>query len=73
VRVEEVLAGSPAEAAGVLRGDVIVAFAGRPVAGIDHLHRSLTEMQVGARCEIGMIRGVEKLQLAVVPQSRVTD
>jgi S1-C subfamily serine protease len=73
VRVEEVLVGSPAEAAGVLRGDVIVAFAGRPVAGIDHLHRSLTEMQVGVRCEMSLIRGVENLHLKVIPQARVTD
>lgn len=73
VRVEEVLAGSPAESAGVLRGDVIVSFAGRPIAGIDHLHRSLTEMQVGVPCETSLIRGVENVKLAIVPQTRVTD
>jgi len=68
VRVEEVLPGSPAEEAGVLRGDVIVAFAGRPIAGIDHLHRSLTEMEIGERCEMSLIRGVENLHLAVTPK-----
>lgn len=72
VRVEEVVPGSPASAAGVLRADIIVAFAGRPVAGIDHLHRSLTETQVGVRCELTLIRGVEKLHLTVVPQARLT-
>ena len=36
VRVEEVLESGPAAAAGLLRGDVIVELAGRPVAGIDH-------------------------------------
>ena len=71
--MEEVLPGSPSEAAGVVRGDVIVAFAGRPIAGIDHLHRSLTETQVGVRCEMSVIRGVENLTLAVTPQARVTD
>ena len=73
VRVEEVLPGSPAETAGVIRGDVIVSFAGRPIAGIDHLHRSLTDTQVGALCDMTVIRGVEKLALAVTPQTRVTD
>ena len=73
VRVEEVLPGSPAEAAGIVRGDVIVAFAGCPIAGIDHLHRSLTDTQVGVRCEMNMIRGVENLALVVTPQARVTD
>jgi len=71
VRVEEVLPGSPAETAGVIRGDVIVSFADRPIAGIDHLHRSLTDTQVGALCEMTVIRGVEKLALAVTPQARV--
>lgn len=73
VRVEEVLPGSPSEAAGVVRGDVIVVFAGRPIAGIDHLHRSLTETQVGVRCDMSVIRGAENLTLAVTPQARVTD
>ena len=73
VRVEEVLPGSAAEAAGVIRGDVIVAFAGRPIAGIDHLHRSLTDTEIGVRCEMKVIRGVENLPLAVTPQARVTD
>jgi len=73
VRVEEVLPGSPAEAAGIVRGDVIVRLAGRPVAGIDHLHRALAETQIGMPCEISLIRGVETLQLAIIPQARVTD
>ncbi len=73
VRIEEVMSGSPAEAAGVLRSDVIVAFDGRPIAGIDHLHRSLTEAQVGVQRELTLIRGVEKMHLVVVPQTRQAD
>jgi putative serine protease PepD len=70
--VEEVQEGSPAADAGLARGDVIVAFAGRPVAGIDQLHRSLTETEVGLRCEITVIRGAEKLALGITPQARQT-
>jgi len=73
VRVEEVLPQSPAAAAGVLRGDVIVAFGGRPIAGIDYLHRALTDTQVGVGCELHLIRGVEKVQLMVVPRPRITE
>ena len=73
VRVENVVPGSPAAAAGVLSGDVIVAFGGRPIAGIDHLHRFLTETQAGVPCELRVIRGVEQIHLAVVPQTRVSD
>jgi S1-C subfamily serine protease len=72
VRVEEVQAGSAARAAGILRGDVIVAFDGRSVAGIDHLHRALTEAQPGGRYEISVIRGVDRLRLEIIPQTRVT-
>ncbi len=70
VRVEEVQASSPASAAGLLRGDVIVEFAGRPVAGIDPLHRSLTETEIGVQSQIVVLRGAEKLTLAVVPAER---
>ncbi len=73
VRVEEVLPGGPAAGAGVLRGDIIVAFAERPIAGIDHLHRSLTELQVGVLCDIVVVRGTEKLHLTLIPQARVID
>lgn len=67
VRVEEVREGSPAGLAGLLPGDVIVEFAGHPVAGIDHLHRSLTEVGVGTRSALTLLRGNEKLSLEIVP------
>ena len=73
VRVESVVPGSPAAAAKVLPGDVIVAFGERPIAGIDHLHRSLTETQVGVPCKLHLIRGVEQLHLLVVPQTRIVE
>src|SRR3989454_9039620 len=45
VLVGAVQTGSPAERADLRRGDVIVEFGGKPVAGIDPLHRLLTEAQ----------------------------
>jgi S1-C subfamily serine protease len=62
--------GSPAAAAGVREGDVIVAFAGRPMAGIDDLHHLLTEEQAGAALELTVIRGAEKSRLTVRPAMR---
>ncbi len=73
VRVEEVQSGSPAAAAGLLRGDVIVAFAERPIGGIDDLHRALTETQIGDACRITVIRGVEKLDHTITPQPRTAE
>ena len=58
---------SPAESSGLREGDVIVAFGDKTVANVDHLHRILTEEQVGRRSELMVIRGTEKLMLSVVP------
>ena len=69
LRVEEVQPSSPASTAGLLRGDIIIEFAGHPVAGIDNLHRWLAETEPGARSTITILRGAEKLHLAVTPQT----
>jgi len=74
MRIEEVLEPGPAAAAGLQRGDVIVELAGRPVAGIDPLHRLLTEAEVGVPLEIVVLRGVEKRRFEITPQAReITD
>src|SRR5713101_4620953 len=70
VHIEEVLESGPAAAAGLLRGDIIVELAGRPVAGIDPLHRLLTETEVGVQLEIVALRGVEKRRFGIVPHAR---
>jgi len=58
---------SPAAAAGLRDGDVIVALAGEPVAGIDELHRHLTDERIGAATTVIVLRGVQRHQLTVVP------
>ena len=65
--------GSPAHTADLQEGDVIVAFAGEPVAGVDDLHRLLTENRIGARTPLTIIRRAEKREVEVVPvESRAT-
>ena len=54
---------SPARTAGLREGDVIVALDDKPVAGVDDLHRLLTDAQVGARCSLTVIRHTERLIL----------
>jgi S1-C subfamily serine protease len=56
---------SPARAAGLREGDVIVALDNKPVAGVDDLHRLLTDAQVGTRCEMTVIRYTERLVLPI--------
>jgi S1-C subfamily serine protease len=68
VMVVGVTPGSPAERSGLRESDVIVAFAGQPVAGVDDLHRLLTDTQVGAKNAITVLRHTERLELAIVPQ-----
>jgi S1-C subfamily serine protease len=60
--------GSPAKRAGLRDGDVIVALEAQPVAGVDDLHRLLTEVRVGVSCWLTVLRSTEKLLLEVVPE-----
>ena len=60
--------GSPAKRAGLRDGDIIVALEGQPVAGVDDLHRLLTEVRVGVNCALTVLRWTEKLELNVLPE-----
>jgi S1-C subfamily serine protease len=65
VGVEE---NSPAKRAGLREGDIIVALEGQPVAGVDDLHRMLTDLRVGVSCSLTVLRWTEKLEIKVVPE-----
>jgi S1-C subfamily serine protease len=58
---------SPATAGGVRERDIIVAFDGQRVSGIDDLQRLLTEVRIGALIRLVVLRGAEKLKIAVTP------
>jgi S1-C subfamily serine protease len=58
---------SPAEAARLREGDVIIAYGEKSVATVDDLHRVLTEEQVGKSSEVTVIRGTERLRMTIVP------
>jgi S1-C subfamily serine protease len=60
--------GSPAARTGLREGDVIIAFDGQAVAGVDDLHRLLTDAQVEVKSGITVLRRTEKLELQIVPQ-----
>lgn len=67
VLVASVESGSPAATAGVQDGDVILAFAGEAVTGIDELHRRLTEDRIGVPSPLTVLRRLERRTLTVVP------
>ncbi len=58
----------PAQRAGLSEGDIIIAFDGQPVAGIDDLQKLLTEERVGVKTTVTILRRAEKLNLAIVPE-----
>src|SRR6266516_338005 len=59
---------SPARNAGLREGDIIIAFDDHPTAGIDDLHKLLSEDRIGHKSSLVILRGTEKLILEVVPE-----
>ena len=59
---------SPARRTGLREGDVIVALEGQPVAGVDDLHRVLSDVRARVKVELTVIRGTQKLTLGIVPE-----
>jgi S1-C subfamily serine protease len=59
--------GGPGQRAGLREGDVIVALDGKPVAGVDDLHRLLTDARVGVGGVLTALRYTERLELNVLP------
>jgi S1-C subfamily serine protease len=58
---------SPAHKAALHEGDVIIAFNKQPVAGVDDLHRLLTDTQVNVPSSITILRRTGKLDLEITP------
>jgi S1-C subfamily serine protease len=61
---------SPAARAGLRDGDLIVGYGDKPIAGIDDLHRLLTEEQAGVGVPLTIIRDLKKETLSVEPTLR---
>jgi len=65
-----VVGGSPAGRAGLRERDIIVRFAGSPIANVDDLHRLLVDERSGIACEVEAVRGTELLKFQVTPEPR---
>jgi S1-C subfamily serine protease len=59
---------SPALRAGLREGDVIVALDGQAVAGVDDLHRVLSDVKTGVGSELTVLRGTDRLKVTIQPQ-----
>ncbi|MGH7562905.1 MAG: S1C family serine protease [Gemmatimonadota bacterium] len=67
VLVQSVEPDGPGDRAGLREGDIVVAFDGQPVAGIDDLHRILLEERIGRTCAVTVLRHGRSRTLEVKP------
>jgi S1-C subfamily serine protease len=72
VLVTGVEADSPAARAGLTPGDIIFAFDGQTVSGIDDLHRLLVTERIGERTTIAVLRNADRLEVPIVPEESNT-
>ncbi|HEV8501546.1 MAG TPA: trypsin-like peptidase domain-containing protein [Casimicrobiaceae bacterium] len=70
VRVESVERGSPAAAAGLVRGDVVIAIDDAPVQSVDDLQRRLAADSIGRAITMTAIRRDALLRLVATPAER---
>ena len=67
LEVVQLLDGSPAAAAGVRTGDLILELDGRPIEGVADLQRLLDDRLVGRRVALRLARGGDRLELGLTP------
>ena len=67
VLVVSIEKASPADRAGLVEGDIVVALDGLPTPAVDSLHKLLTGDRIGERAIITFLRGVELRRHAIIP------
>ena len=64
---------SPAAAAGLREGDIIIGFENEPISGVDDLHRGLSDSRIGELCSVALLRRGERIEVQVRPIESVQD
>jgi S1-C subfamily serine protease len=67
VEVVEVVAGSPADRAGLRPEDLIIALDDLPIAGVDDIQRLMTDEAIGRRVTVHLLRYGSEQTIEVVP------
>jgi serine protease Do len=73
VLVRSVADGSPAAAAGIERGDLIVSAGGRPLDKIDVLYEALDSAAAGDRLDLRVLRGTDARDISVELQAEAEE
>ncbi|MGH8743597.1 MAG: PDZ domain-containing protein, partial [Burkholderiales bacterium] len=68
VLVVAVESASPAQKSGVRNGDIIVGYDGHALAGIDDMHKLLTEELIGKTVELRILREARLVTLPVTAE-----
>ena len=71
VEVVEVIPASPAAAAGMLPGDLVVELGGVQVRDVTDIQRALPASLIGERLAVRLVRGDRELELALTPAELV--
>jgi len=67
VEIQSVEPKSPAAAAGLKDGDLLVRFADKPIESVDELHRMLRTWEAGKPTRIAIIRRGARIDLDITP------
>jgi len=59
--------GSPAAQAGIVAGDIIVQFEGKPIDSIDDLHKGLDEKTIGRAVALWVLRNGNLQRISATP------
>lgn len=70
VSIDELVAGGPAEAAGLRAGDRLLRLDGETVPDVDALNRRLSGERIGRRVAVDLLRGAQRLTLTLEPVAR---
>ena len=68
VEIQSIESGSPAAAAGLREGDLLVRFADQAIESIDQLHRVLRTHPASTRIELAIVRRGARLAIAITPR-----
>ena len=64
---------SPAAEAGLQMGDVIVAYKGHPISGMDELQKRLIATEIDVASPLTYIRHTEKIETRITPRELVSN
>jgi len=70
IGIRSLQSGGPAEIAGLVAGDVLIALDGMPTAAVDDVSRVLDAKRINQKVAAEVLRNGEKLQFSIVPEER---